>query len=67
MLNRVVSRNTPLLKSSFIDDRKPYKAESPFFFTLNGFNGSMANSEGAPILRTKSVPKKQMNKCVAEI
>ena len=32
----------PLLKSSFIDDGKRYWAESPFFFTLNGINGSVA-------------------------
>ena len=31
MLEGVVCRNTPLLKSSFIDDRKPYKAGSPIF------------------------------------
>ena len=53
----------PFLKSSFIDDRKPYLAESPF----NGINGSMANPERAPILRTKSVTKKQMKKCMTEI
>ena len=67
MFEGVVSRNTPSLKSSFIDDRKPYLADSPFFWTLNGINGSLANPGRAPILRTKSVTKKQMNKCMAVI
>ena len=30
-------------------------------------NGSMANPGRAPILRTKFVTKKEMNKCMAEI
>ena len=37
------------------------------FWTLNGINGSYANPRQAPILRTKSVTKKQMNTCMAEI
>ena len=37
------------------------------FWTINGINGSMANPERAPILRTKSVTKKEMSKCMAEI
>ena len=36
-------------------------------WTTNGINGSMANPGRAPILQTKSVTKKQMNKCMAEI
>ena len=35
--------------------------------TLNGINGSLANPGQAPILRKKSVTKRQMNKCMAEI
>ena len=61
MLDGMASPTHPLLKSSFIDDRKPY------FWTLNGIHGSMANPRQAHILRTKSVTKKQMNKCMAEI
>ena len=37
------------------------------FWTINGINGSMANPGRAPILRTKSVTKKEMNKYMAEI
>ena len=37
------------------------------FWTLNGINGSLANPGLAPILRTKFVTKKEMNKCMAEI
>ena len=40
-------------KSIFLDD--------------NGINGSTANPGQAPILRPKSVTKKEMNKCMAEI
>ena len=32
------------------------------FLTLNGINGSLANPRRAPILQTKFVTKKQMNK-----
>ena len=38
-----------------------------FFFMLNGINGSLVNPGRAPILRTKSVTKKEMNKCMADI
>ena len=34
---------------------------------MNGINDSLANPGRAPILRTKSVTKKEMNKCMAEI
>ena len=34
---------------------------------INGINDSLANPGRAPILRTKSVTKKEMNKCMAEI
>ena len=37
------------------------------FWTINGINDSLANPGWAPILRTKSVTKKEMNKCMAEI
>ena len=37
------------------------------FWTINGINGSTANPGRAPILRTKSVTKKEINKCLAEI
>ena len=37
------------------------------FWTINGINGSLANPGQAPILRTKSVTKKEINKCMAEI
>ena len=37
------------------------------FWTMNGINGSMANPGRAPILRTKFVTKKEINKCMAEI
>ena len=37
------------------------------FWTINGINSSTANPGRAPILRTKSVTKKEMNKCMAEI
>ena len=67
MLEGVVIRNTPLLKSAFIDDGKPIRQKVLFFWTLNGINGSLANPGRAPILRTKSVTKKEMNKCMAEI
>ena len=36
-------------------------------WTINGINDSLANPGRAPILRTKSVTKKEMNKCMAEI
>ena len=68
MLEGVVSRKNHLLKSSFIDDGTPIrKTVYILFFTLNGINGSLADSGRAPKLRTKSVTKKQMNKCMAEI
>ena len=41
--------------------------KSIFFWTINGINDSLANPGRAPILRTKSVAKKEMNKCMAEI
>ena len=53
-----------LLKSSFTDDGKPIRQKVHF---LDWVHGSMAYSGQAPILRTKSVTKKQMNKCMAEI
>ena len=62
----VISRNTPLLKSSFINDGKPIR-QKVNFWTLTGMTGSMANPGQAPILQTKSVTKKQLNKCMAEI
>ena len=34
---------------------------------INGINGSTANPGRAPILQTKSVTKKEMIKCMAEI
>ena len=37
------------------------------FWILNGINGSLAYPWQAPILQTKSITKKQMNKCMAEI
>ena len=37
------------------------------FWMINGINDSLANPGQAPILRTKSVTKKEMNKCMAEI
>ena len=66
MLEGVVSRNTPLLKSSFIDYGKPIR-QRVHFRTLNAINGSSANPGQASILRTKFVTKKEMNKCKAEI
>ena len=45
MLEEVVSRNTPLLKSSFIDDGKTIRQKVLFFFTLNGINSSLANPD----------------------
>ena len=56
MLEGVVSRNTP-----------PLKGRKSIFWTLNGINGSLANPGRAPILQTKFVTKKEMNKCMAEI
>ena len=41
MLEGVASLIHPLLKSSFIDDRKPW--QEVHFGTLNGINGSTAN------------------------
>ena len=61
MLEGVVIRNTPLLKSSFIDDGRPIR-QKVHFWTINGINESLANPGRAPILRTKSVTKKEMNK-----
>ena len=53
----------PLLKSSFIDDGKPIRQKVLFFFwPLNGINGFLTNPGGAPILRTKSVTKKQLER-----
>ena len=37
------------------------------FWTINGINDSLDNPGRAPIFRTKSVTKKEMNKCMAEI
>ena len=37
------------------------------FLTINGINDSLANPGWAPILPTKSITKKEMNKCMAEI
>ena len=37
------------------------------FWTINGINGSTAHPRRAPILWTKSVTKKEINKCMAEI
>ena len=37
------------------------------FRTLNGINDFVANPGQASILRTKSVARKQMNTCMAEI
>ena len=39
----------------------------PLVWKINGINGSLANPGRGPILRTKSVTKKEMNKCMAEI
>ena len=36
-------------------------------WTINGINDSLANPGRVPILQTKSVTKKEMNKCMAEI
>ena len=69
MLEGVVIRNTSplkLLKSSFIDDGKPLGRKS-IFWMINGMNDSLANPGQTPILRTKSVTKKEMYKCMAEI
>ena len=69
MLEGVVIRNTPplqlithhLLKTESLLGRKS------IFWTINGINDSLANLGRAPILRTKSVTKKEMNKYMAEI
>ena len=37
------------------------------FWTINGINDSLANPGRSTILQTKSVTKKAMNKCMAEI
>ena len=63
MLDGVVPVTYPLLKSSFIDDKKPIR-QKVYFLDVNG---PLANPVRAPILRTKSVTTKQMDKCVAEI
>ena len=36
-------------------------------WTINGINDSLANPGRAPILRTKFITKKEINKCMAEI
>ena len=66
MLEGVVILTHPLLKSSFIDHGKPIR-QKVHFLDNNGINGSTANPGQAPILRTKSITKKEMNKCIAEI
>ena len=67
MLEGVVSRNTiPLLKSSFIDDGKPIWKEV-HFLDVKFDEWLFGNPGQALILRSKSVTKKQINKCMAEI
>ena len=63
MLEGVVFRNTShhLLKTESLIRQEVH------FWALNEINGSMANPRRIPILQTKSVTKKQMNKCMAEI
>ena len=67
MLEGMVSRSTHPLKVIIYWWRKALLGRKSIFWTLNGINGSMANPGRAPILRTKSVTKKQMNKCKVEI
>ena len=65
----VVIRNTPLLKSSFIDDGNPIRQKVHFLddkwdYRLNG------QSRTSPHLTNKvrnEERKKEMNKCMAEI
>ena len=64
MLEGVVIRNTPPLKVIMTESLLGRKS---IFWTINGINDSLANPGRAPILRTKSVTKKEMNKCMAEI
>ena len=64
----MVSRNAPtLLKLPFIDDRKPFLSSKSVFGQEMGLNGSTASPEQAPILSAKSLTKKNINKCMAEI
>ena len=46
--------------------RESLSGRKSIFWTINGINDSLANPGQAPILRTKSVTKKEMNKCMAE-
>ena len=55
MLEGVVTRNTP-----------PLIRQKIRFWIFNKINGSTANPK-VPILRTKLVTKKEMNKCTVEI
>ena len=55
MLEGVVTRNTP-----------PLIRQKIRFLIFNKINGSTANPK-VPILRTKLVTKKEMNKCTVEI
>ena len=61
MLEGVVSRNTHPLKSHQLLMTESLIKQKVHFWTLNGINGSLV----IPV--TKSVTKKQMNKCMAEI
>ena len=66
MLEGVVSHKTAHLKVIIVEDGKPTR-QKVLFLTLNGIDGSLASPGRAPILRTKSVTKKKINKCMAEI
>ena len=67
MLEGVVIRNTPPLKVIIYLWRKALLGKKFILWTINGINDSLANPGRAPISRTKSVTKKEMNKCMAEI
>ena len=63
MLEGVVCRNTPPLKVIIhLLMTESLTRQKVHFWTTNGINGSMANPQRAPTLRTKpSVTKKQIN------
>ena len=67
MLEGVVIRNTPPLKVIILLMTESLLGRKSIIWTINGIRGSLANPGRAPILQTKSVTKKEMNKCMAEI
>ena len=67
MLEGVVIRNTPPLKVIILLMAESLLGRKSIFWTINGTYDSLANPGRAPILRMKSVTKKEMNKCMAEI